>query len=99
MIVLHGSWLSRTAMAPASFALWGETSQPTTTTPRPRGRPRVSPGGVAAHAHPFGATAAELRKTLPDPDLGDSALEAQILARLPTLGGEPQPSRPFLRER
>ncbi|HEU5101812.1 MAG TPA: SNF2 helicase-associated domain-containing protein, partial [Roseiflexaceae bacterium] len=99
MIVLHGSWLPQMESVTGRFFLWGETAQPVAQAPRARGRARKSSAGVAAHAHPFAATVAELIAALPDPELRDEALESQLLARLPTVGGEPQPSRPFLRER
>ena len=99
MIVLHGSWLPQGDKVAGQFILWGETGQDVAQAPRARGRPRKAPGGLAAHAHPFAATITELIAALPDPELRDAAVECQLLARLPTIGGEPQPSRPFLRER
>jgi SNF2 family DNA or RNA helicase len=99
MIVVHGSWLPQTDSAAGQFILWGETAQAMASVPRARGRPRKTPGGVTAHVHPFAATIPELSAALPDASLREEAAESQILARLPTIGGEPQPSRPFLRER
>ncbi len=98
MIVLHGSWLPESGGVAARFALWGEVAQPGASRPRPRGRPRKGAGGVGAHPHPFAATTAALYAALPVASLADDATELPIVAQLPTAGGEPLPSRPFLRE-
>jgi SNF2 family DNA or RNA helicase len=98
MIVLHGSWLPASG-SDAPFALWAETAQPEAQPTRPRGRPRKGAGGITARAHPFAAAAAELYQVLPTPELADEVTEERLIARLPTLADEPQPSRPFLRER
>src|SRR5215468_6433473 len=98
MIVLHGSWLPESGSVAARFALWGEVAQFGASPPRPRGRPRKGAGGVGAHPHPFAAPATALYGALPVPSLADEAAERQIVAQLPTAGGEPLPSRPFLRE-
>src|SRR5262245_44399766 len=98
MIVLHGSWLPETGSVAARFALWGEVAQLGASPPRPRGRPRKDAGGVGAHPHPFAAHAAALYAAMPVAGLADHATELPIVAQLPTVSGEPLPSRPFLRE-
>ncbi len=88
MLILHTAWLPPTPATPPRLALWGETN----TAPAAR----KSKARRRLALHPFSATFEELQRALPLSDL--SAEPTPLIARLPTLGGEPQPSRPYLRE-
>lgn len=98
MIILHGSWLSHNGDSAACFVVWGEVAL-TDPPPKPRGRPRTSASGAAIRRHPFSAPAAALRQSLPASGMCDAAIETSVLAHLPSLAGEPMPSRSFIRER
>ncbi len=89
MQILHVTWLPQTDTAPARLALWGEVAR--SAVPR-----RESKGSKRLTLHPFSATPDELTSALPLADL--EAEPVTLVARLPTVGDEPQPSRPFLRE-
>ena len=90
MLLFHAAWLPKTNSTPARLALWGETDQTPASRRRSTATKRLAP-------HPFGASPEALQAALPLPDL--TAKPAMLVARLPSAGGEPQPSRPFLRER
>jgi SNF2 family DNA or RNA helicase len=93
MLVLHAAWLPKTNRAPARLALWGETNAPA---PARRGRgPRAK---ANTPPHPFSASAESLSGALRLPELNARGEALSVIARLPSTGGEPQPSRPFLRE-
>jgi SNF2 family DNA or RNA helicase len=94
MLLLHAAWLPRSAAASACPALWGETNAP-----EPARKPKGRRAKAASPHHPFSATAESLKKSLPVPELKWRDNAAALIARLPTAGGEPQPSRPLLRER
>ncbi|MCX6026666.1 MAG: DEAD/DEAH box helicase [Chloroflexi bacterium] len=89
MQILHAAWLPQTDTAPARLALWGEAARGAF----PRRKSRVS---TRLTLHPFTATTDELTSALPLADL--EAEPVTLVARLPTVGDEPQPSGPFLRE-
>ncbi len=92
--ILHSTWLLAAGKTPARFVLWGESTRADSRRRSRRGKPSLK----KAMPHPFGATAAELRQALYALGLEVAAQEASVVARLPTQGDEPQPSRPFLRE-
>ena len=98
MIILHGSWLSHAGDSAACFVVWGEAAL-ADPPPKPRGRPRASASSASIRRHPFSAPAAALRQSLPASSMRDDAVETSVLARLPSLAGEPLPSRSFIRER
>jgi SNF2 family DNA or RNA helicase len=93
MLILHASWLAASGAEPAGLALWGETDQ-AEKSPKSRGRRAIS----RPAAHPFSASAEVLQSVLPRAELKSGTRTAVLVARLPSAGGEPQPSRPFLRE-
>jgi len=89
MLILHAGWLPETTSAPASLAVWGETDQP----PAARG-PASAAKGLPPHL--FSAALKALKAAWPLPDVATDP--ARLAVRLPTRGGEPQPSQPWLRE-
>ena len=90
MLVLHAAWLPTTAAAPAGLALWAEVVAPA--------RARRGPLPKSAAPHPFAASHAVLTPLLLPELLEEPCEPLTLIARLPTAGGEPRPSRPFLRE-
>lgn len=89
MLILHTLWLPDTALA-----LWAETTQPTPANP-PK---KSSKGATHLLPHPFAANRKELVDLLPVLTLKNLALDAKLTLQLPTVGAEPEPSSPFLRE-
>ncbi len=88
MLVLHAGWLPKAGHNPAVLALWGETDLPQ---PRRSAAPSAGPA-----PHPFAASPEAVRAALPETDTKASPLK--LIARLPSAGGSPLPSQPFLRE-
>jgi hypothetical protein len=101
MLILHAAWLTPAGKTPAQFTVWGEADYPSARRPDGTldtslarrasgsgGRPRRIP------THPFGASPELLWAHLPLPDPAGQA--SDVLVRLPTRGGAPLPSRPFL---
>ncbi len=90
MLLLHAAWLPQTDSAPARLAVWGETDQPAVT------RRRI-PVAKRLVSHPFSAAPEALLAVLPEP--APNGEPARLAVRLPSTRAEPQPSRPWLRER
>ncbi len=89
MLVLHTAWLPQTNTNPGRLALWAETDQPASLR-------RRSIGAGRAALHPFSASTEALKSAHP---LSDRAAKpSPVIARLPSVGDEPLPSRPVLRE-
>jgi SNF2 family DNA or RNA helicase len=91
MLVLHAGWLPAADHHAPLFVLWAESSGPT------RRPPTGAQRRQGAAQHPFAATEAALRAGLGPADWLTTAKRTAIVVRLPTAGGEPLPSRPFLR--
>ncbi len=90
MLVLHAAWLPAAAATPACLALWGEVEVPA--------RGRRGPRPKKALRHPFAASHEALTALLSHDLLEEQPEAVAVVARLPTAGGEPQASRPYLRE-
>jgi SNF2 family DNA or RNA helicase len=87
MLLLHIAWLPSSGTSPGRLALWGECN-----------RIKVAASRSRKNAHPFGATHRVLKDALPLSELQARAHESTLVARLPTVGKSPQPSRAFMRK-
>ncbi len=95
MLILHASWLPKLGKTSPVLVIWGEASSDLA--PR-RARSKRTGTKRAAPPHPFSAPTEALKNALPLPGLRRITPETVAVVRLPSRGGEPQPSRPFLRE-